>query len=258
MRRELKYLVRETDRDRLYALVAPFVRPDAHAGGAGRPSYTVRSVYFDTPDLRDYAEKQSGIQVRKKLRVRAYNLPQPGSRAFLEIKRKNGRAVWKDRATLPPDTIAQLLNGAPPEGLIGDRHREAANRFLFLLRRERRCPTLLVTYDREPLVGRFDPSLRITLDRRLRCKAYPTLGPNLGGLYSEQDLQAVFPHHFILEVKFDRTFPSWLRHRLATLGLRQQALSKYGLGLEHTAQSAGWRFRSSTAVRSMARLRPAL
>lgn len=255
MRRELKYLVRESDRDRLHALVAPFVSADAHAGGAGPPSYTVRSVYFDTPDLQDYAEKLSGIQVRKKLRIRAYDLPEPGSRAFLEIKRKHGRAVWKDRAVLPPATIAQVLDGASPVGLMDRRAREAAGRFLFFLRRERRCPTLLVTYDREPLVGRFDPSLRITLDRRLRCKSYPVLGADLGGLYTERGLHAVFPHHFILEVKFDRTFPSWLRYRLASLGLRQQALSKYGLSLEHEAQTAGRRFGSPAAVRSLARLR---
>lgn len=251
MRRELKYLVRERDRERLHARIAPFVQPDARASGPGRPHYVVRSVYFDTTDLRDYYEKLSGIQARRKLRVRGYDEPD-GDPLFIEIKRKHGGAVWKDRAALPAATVAQLLAGQAPTGLPPNT-RPAADRFLYRLRREARRPTLLVTYDREPLVGRLDPSLRITFDRRLRCAPFPTLGPDLHGLFAEYSLRPVLGDAFILEVKFDRVFPSWLQSTLAEFGLRKQALSKYCLGLGHEASSTPWRFRGRSAVRALGR-----
>ncbi|MEO0557300.1 MAG: VTC domain-containing protein, partial [Bacteroidota bacterium] len=89
MRSELKYLVREADRERLLSLISPFVQPDPHASPRedGRVGYTVRSIYFDTPGLRDWAEKESGDQVRRKLRVRGYDA-NDSSPVVLEIKRK--------------------------------------------------------------------------------------------------------------------------------------------------------------------------
>ena len=253
MRQELKYLVSEADRDRLHARIAPFVRADELAGGDGQPSYTVRSVYFDTPDLRDYHEKLSGIQVRRKLRIRAYDLAGHGNPTFLEVKRKHGGAVWKDRAALDAGTVTALLGGGDPSEAVPPSERVAAARFIYRLRREARRPTLLVTYDREPLVGRLDPSLRITFDRRLRCAAYPVLGPDLNGLYAERGLRPALVGRFILEVKFDRVFPSWLRLVLSEFGLRRQALSKYVIGLDDAMAATPWRFRGA-AVPALARL----
>ena len=235
MRHELKYLVDERDRQRFANAITPFVRTDAHASGE-TPTYTVRSAYFDTPGLRDYADKLSGDESRRKVRVRAYDAPGSGP-VFLEVKRKRGSVGWKDRARMPAAEAARLLGGAHPAPEADD----AVFRFLYRLRAEHRRPTLLVTYDRQPLVGRFDPTLRITFDRRLRCAAYPRLGPTLDGLYDEA-LTPLLPGRFILEVKFDRVFPSWLRGPLASIGAKQQALSKYAMGLEARIQEAPWRF----------------
>ena len=251
MRRELKYLVREADRHRLAARIAPYVQADAHASdrASGARGYTVRSVYFDTPGLRDWAEKESGDEIRRKVRVRAYDAPGSGP-VFLEVKRKENAAVWKDRARMSAPEAAALLAGAPL-GAAPEASREAAERFLFRLRAEHRHPVLLVAYDREPHVGRVDPSLRITFDRRLRVSAFPRLGPDLGGLYAERQ-RPLLAGHFILEVKFDRVFPSWMRAVTASLGLRQQALSKYGIGLEAEVEAAPWRF-GAPAVRALSR-----
>jgi hypothetical protein len=237
MRRELKYLVPEADRERLLARIAPYLGSDAHAErrGAGPPSYTVRSVYLDTPDLRDYHEKESGILRRRKLRIRGYDTP-TNAGVFLEVKHKNGSAVWKDRTLVPAPVAARLVAGDPVAGLgLSVAAERSAASFVYRLRRECRRPVLLVTYDREPLVGRLDPSLRVTLDRRLRCAAYPELSDDLGGLYDERRLRQVLPGQFILEVKFDRVYPSWFRSLVGAFGLRRQALSKYGMGLAHQA-----------------------
>lgn len=241
MRRELKYLVPERDRGRLLSRLAPFVHPDPHASAReeGTPGYTVRSVYFDTPGLRDWAEKESGDQVRRKLRVRGYDAPGSG-RVVLEIKRKEEQAVWKDRAPVTPTQAFDLLTRGRLPDLL-EPARTSAERFLYRLRAERRQPVLLVTYWREPLLGRLDPSLRVTLDRRLRVASFPRLGPDMAGLYRE-NLRPVMPSRFILEVKFDRVYPSWMRGLVGEFGLRQQALSKYAIGMDAEARAAPWRF----------------
>lgn len=247
MRSEIKYLVPESERARLHARLAAFAVPDPHAGGEGRPSYTVRSIYFDTADLRDYHQKEAGLLQRRKLRIRGYDAPCDGAPVFLEVKRKHEQAVWKSRAALPPETAWPLVRGRLSPDAVPAAEREAARHFLFRLRREARRPTLLVTYDREPLVGRFDPSLRLTFDRRLRCEPYPQLEAGLGALYAEARLRPVLRGHFILEVKFDRLYPSWLRPILGAMGLARQALSKYVIGLSHAARHTRWRFGTGAA-----------
>ncbi|MEM1054161.1 MAG: polyphosphate polymerase domain-containing protein [Bacteroidota bacterium] len=237
----MKYLVLERDRVRLAARLAPFLRPDPHATQQREDTrgYTVRSIYFDTPGLRDWAEKESGDAIRRKLRVRSYDAPGT-SPIVLEIKRKEENAVWKDRAPMSPQEAVEILASTVPDGLRG-RTRTAAERFLYRLRAEHRRPVLLVTYWREPLLGRFDPSLRVTFDRQMRVGAYPRLGFQLEGLYAES-LRPVLPGRFILEVKFDRDYPSWMRQIVSEFGLRQQALSKYAMGMEAEARAAPWRF----------------
>ena len=37
-------------------------------------AYVVRSIYFDSPDDKDYYDKQGGEIVRKKLRLRIYDI----------------------------------------------------------------------------------------------------------------------------------------------------------------------------------------
>lgn len=253
MRHELKYLVPESDRDWVHERLVPFVRSDPHADGDARKAYVVRSIYFDTPGLKDFVEKQDGILRRRKLRIRGYGPEHPETPVFLEVKHKNEARVWKDRVSLPARTAVALIRGAVPKPSHSQRDAQALGRFLYWMRREGRKAVMLVTYDREPLVGRFDPSLRVTFDRHLRCAPYPVLGPELEGLYSD-DLSPIFREHFILEVKFDRVFPSWLRSILAERSYPRRALSKYVMSLLSVARGSPWRYRGGPAVRALAGL----
>lgn len=252
MRHELKYLIPESDRDWLHRRLGPFVHSDPHAAGDRRKAYVVRSIYFDTPRLKDFTEKQDGILRRRKLRVRGYGTGREAP-VFLEVKHKHEARVWKDRVALPARAAVDLIGGGVPRPGVEPGDAEALGRFLYWMRREGRRAIMLVTYDREPLVGRFDPSLRVTFDRRLRCRPYPELGPELEGLYSD-DLSPILRHHFILEVKFDRVFPSWLRPIIAERSYPKRALSKYVISLLSVARGSPWRYRGEPAVRALADL----
>jgi hypothetical protein len=236
MRTELKYLVPEAHLGALRAAVAPFVALDPYERGYEGRGYTVRSIYLDTAGLRYYEEKQAGLKTRLKLRIRAYNTPAGDDPVFLEIKRKDETTVSKDRVPVPFADLEPLFaTGDLAACLPADAAvQERARRFFYHVYGYQLRPTSLTVYEREAFAGRFDPTLRITFDRNLRGKAYPSWA-DLG---REAGLAYVHPGCFIVEVKFNTRFPEWLRPVLGRYGLRQQSLSKYGLCLETCRREA--------------------
>lgn len=193
--------------------------------------YSVRSIYFDTPGLLFYYEKIDGQKIRKKLRVRSYNLQGEVDAAFLEIKRKIKNVIYKDRAGIPIGQTANLTNGArlsfyrdkPSIPEIA-----AMNKFVYLVKRLDLQPTVLITYEREALVGIDESNLRVTFD--LNVRSFPD--PSIDDLYREADLRTIADPWFILEIKFYGVMPLWTREIIYDFGLRKQAISKYCHGLD--------------------------
>jgi len=117
-RLEFKYLVPWGELDRLRRALAPFVEIDSFAGAEPDQQYTVRSIYFDTPGLACYVQKEAGIHTRRKLRIRGYGAPREDSLVVLEIKRKLDMRVSKNRAFLPFAGLEQLLSSGDVERFI--------------------------------------------------------------------------------------------------------------------------------------------
>ncbi len=232
-RLEYKYLVRYEHLDRFRNLIKPFLERDAYTSNGEIPEYSVRSIYFDTPTLRYYVEKIEGIDLRKKLRIRGYNGGGYNPEVFLEIKRKNIQSVWKNRAPLYYKKVQEFLRtGDVDRFIITDNGiamaDENARRFLFHVYQHALQPIVLVTYEREAYTGRFDRSLRLTIDKNLRSAIYP----ELDHLFSEDGMKRCIPHHFVVEVKFNKRMPNWINAILGELGVRRRAVSKYCIGLE--------------------------
>lgn len=228
MRSEYKYLIPDDLLPTLREQIAPFVYLDPHGVGYEEVGYTVRSIYLDTADLRYYREKKAGIKVRRKLRVRGYNQYEAGNWLFLEIKRKVEGKVSKNRAPLAVEDLQALFDTGDIDHYIQTNEhyahaREDARRFFFHVYRYGLRPTHMTVYEREAYLGRFDATFRLTFDRDLRGGFYPSLG----NLYDEAGLRHVLPGHFVLEVKFNTRFPTWLRPILGQYDLRHRALSKY-------------------------------
>ena len=230
---ELKYLVRDDLLPELRHLIEPFVDVDPHGRGREGTGYTVRSIYLDTPRLRYYHEKKAGIRVRQKLRVRGYNRFRPDDWVFLEIKRKTQNRVSKNRSPLRFESLANVFKSGDVERyVLTNRHYprslDDGRRFFFHVYRYGLVPTFSTVYEREAFFGKYDPTLRITLDHGLRGGAFPAIED----LYEEDHIRSVRPGHTILEVKFNTSFPNWLRPVLGRFDLRLEALSKYCLCVE--------------------------
>ena len=231
---EYKYLIPQSLLAPIRAAILPYLETDPFADQRTIKEYTVRSVYYDTAQSACYFEKIEGLELRRKFRIRGYNVPDDRSVVFLEIKRKRGSEISKSRASLPYASLRSFLDDPDIERtiIVGDRpaSRDDARRFLFHYHRLRLRPTVLVVYDREAYFGKFDSSLRVTFDKRLRG----ALSPSLSRLYDERGLWQALPGSAILEVKFFRgALPLWVSRLIKQYGLPRMALSKYAICLDH-------------------------
>lgn len=206
----------------------PFLRPDIFADQTNQiPQYTVRSIYFDTPNFDALHEKIEGMENRKKLRIRGYNTYQKGCEVFLEIKKKTGNRISKNRALTQFDKLSHTLETgdiAPMSGIVSERMLNDASKFFFNMKKRGQKPVNLVVYEREPYHGKFNSEVRITFDKNIRASLFPELSE----LYSNNNLSLIWKDSFIMEVKyFEGGMPSWVKSIINEFGLRHEALSKY-------------------------------
>jgi len=230
-RYELKYHIPRSMIPKIRELARPHVEHDVHCRDLPGKAYTVRSIYFDSKDLGFYFEKLDSVCVRKKLRVRTYNLPRDRAAAFLEIKRKIGRLGRKERLMLDLEKVNDALNGKDPQETLpdlGNGERQMLDRFRFNLKTSRLDPVVLVVYEREAFIGRTNDRWRMTLDQNIRS----LINPSMDQIFEEEQLQAFEDRYFVLELKFDDFMPRWMTNLVSRLNLRPQAYSKYVKGID--------------------------
>ncbi len=230
-RKEFKYYVPVEMLEPLRQRILTHMEHDPFCLELPEKRYTVRSIYFDTRNLLFYFEKLDGLKIRKKLRVRTYNSSHPDSIAFLEIKRKIGGTIFKERAQISLAETPNLMNGAQlhlTSNQPGFIERAALNKFVYLFKRLKLEPKALITYEREALKGLIDPLFRVTFDFNVR--SYPH--PDLEEIFREQDLRILANQVFILEVKFYERMPVWIRNIIRDFKLHVQPISKYCNGLD--------------------------
>ncbi len=233
MRHEFKYIVHESKIDTLRQMVLPFVNVDKFADASDSNQYTVRSIYFDTPRYDFYFEKIDGIKNRKKVRLRGYDKEDNNNTVFLEIKRKYDSPIIKYRAPVKFEDAIDIFRQSRINGHIILRDSfpkgyENSKRFFYQVYSKNLRPVVLVIYEREAYLSKFDETVRITFDKNLRGSPYPSLSQ----LYSEENAKRSIPGHFILEVKFNNHFPGWLSPVVSRLGLKKQSASKYVITMD--------------------------
>lgn len=224
---ENKYLIATPRVESLRNALAPYLYWDRYSEEREDKKYTVKSIYFDTNRLDFYQEKLSGLKKRKKLRIRGYNELSSDSQVFLEIKRKNGQLISKNRAPLMYKHLSELMLENGVEAYIisdGDgQNMSSARSFLYYMRTMRLIPTIKIFYEREAHYARTNPYMRITLDSNLRS----SLQVGLGVLYDDRNMIYALPNQTILEIKTNGGYPDWLQQVLARFDLQLEAVSKY-------------------------------
>lgn len=236
-RYELKYFVCPAEIDRVRAMVAPFTDPDPYARGCPNGCYTVRSIYLDTASLRFYNEKEAGTAIRKKLRIRTYNRYCRQAVAFIEIKRKYGVTIYKERVGMGFDQARQWLSIDPRRRMhtlpglrrpLSPAARATLERFCFLEQTLPLHPVVLIVYEREAWLGRDQDRVRVTFDLDLRS----LWRPSYRDFFAERGLRRLGNRRQILEIKFNGAMPPWLRPVTSYLGRSNRPISKYCHGID--------------------------
>lgn len=73
-RNEWKYLISTSEKELLELRMKHLLKKDPNAKGNG---YMIRSLYFEDYFNSAYAEKESGVLMRKKYRIRIYDCSDP-------------------------------------------------------------------------------------------------------------------------------------------------------------------------------------
>lgn len=223
-RYEYKYLLRPERAQEISAFLA------SHLSRAAN-TYTVRNIYFDSPELECFQEKIGGGQYGEKFRIRTYN--HPGSAPlFLECKAKNGLRRMKRRVLLSaPDLKAihtldyDSVNAMDHQ----DGDRDILDKLFFKVYRQAYRPTVLVTYQREAYCEPEEEMSRVNLDAQLRGCMFPQLDQ----LYDEERLECLLGEWVILEIKFVHALPIWMKQLITRFRLQRQACSKYCTCVAH-------------------------
>lgn len=225
---ELKYIITLEQAARFRQALRAFLVPDEHGNNNGR--YSLSSLYYDSPDLRCYREKENGIKFRRKLRIRHYQdgiLFTDETPVFVEIKQRVDRVTQKRRALLPYRDALRLCNLREiPEHDEADR-KVIEEIYAFLWAYNLR-PASMITYDRQALVGTtYDAGLRVTFDTALTYHIPPfQLHEKRAGLLM------IPANKVVMEIKVNERIPTWLVNLIAEHNLPLQRISKYCTSIE--------------------------
>ena len=233
---EYKYLVPIGSVSKILNLLSPYLILDKYSAMMPNNEYTVRSIYFDTSELNFYHEKISGIKKRKKIRIRGYNKYQQDACIFLEIKRKNGPTIIKNRAAVNYSNLQNILESGDVSSYVISfpkitKSIENARKFLFHIHNSSLKPIVKNIYEREAYFHKFDKDWRVTIDKNLRS----SLALNPQCLYEDNKTIPSLTNYSILEIKGSGDMPYVFRNTIANLGFSLRALSKYTICIEsHT------------------------
>jgi len=226
-REEFKYYLSLSHEEPLLRSLGHFMRLDPACENE-KGCYTVKSLYFDTPDSKDLTDKLDGLIDREKFRLRTYSSPLNESVFKLERKCKADNVIGKTSLTLSRAHAVALQSGDYHcLNQLGDPFADFCyQRFTSQGYR----PRVIVEYDRSAFTLPFG-NIRVTLDSGLR-----TYNGCLDVVTRRAPKVDVFLDRMsVLEIKFEKYLPAHLQEILSFYPLKRCAISKYVLCNVHLA-----------------------
>lgn len=218
LRQEKKFLISLEQYYRYSHHLAAALHMDAHSRGEG---YLIRSLYFDTLDDKDFEDKEDGVELRRKIRLRNYGAD--NDFAVLEMKQKQGAMQKKRSLRLNRDEARRLTRGdyAP---LLAHKEPFAAECFA-LMNAQCYRPKAVITYHRKAFVAK-ENKIRITFDHHITGSesCFDIFLPSL------VENPILDPCLVVLEVKFNGFLLGYIKDMLEECNASELSVSKYCLG----------------------------
>jgi hypothetical protein len=165
------------------------------------------------------AEKESGVMMREKFRIRIYNLEDKVIK--LEKKSKYGEYICKTSSSLTRENVNNILNNGELDFLL--QSPDQVKRDMFIAMKTRLLsPAVIVDYDREPCALR-EGNVRITFDKNLQA------GVDCYDIFSKDiiTVNVLPPGILVMEVKFDDYLPTKVKNLIQAASHNRSAVSKY-------------------------------
>ena len=218
-RHELKYYITLGEYELLQRKLSLTMERDAFAKKNGG-EYFIRSLYFDDRDDSAFREKLSGIDERDKFRIRIYDMRDDVIK--LECKHKSNGYIKKQSIGLSRKEYEKLMSG--DRLFLLNRPEPFARRMYLGFAQRALKPAVIVDYTREAFVFPME-DVRVTFDKNIRT-----------GLRSVDMFNAGIPTYpviddygMVLEIKFNRFLPTYIRSLLQLEASQRSAISKYVL-----------------------------
>lgn len=218
-RHELKYYITLGEYELLRRKLSLTMERDAFAKKNGG-EYFIRSLYFDDRDDSAFREKLSGIDERDKFRIRIYDMRDDVIK--LECKHKSNGYIKKQSIGLSRKEYEKLMSG--DRLFLLNRPEPFARRMYLEFAQRALKPAVIVDYTREAFVFPME-DVRVTFDKNIRT-----------GLRSVDMFNAGIPTYpviddygMVLEIKFNRFLPTYIRSLLQLEASQRSAISKYVL-----------------------------
>ncbi len=214
-RYELKYLIDETTATAMRDVLKDYLSLDDFSRNQPHDSYANHSLYLDSTNWQYFWDTVAGNPRRHKLRVRFYD-DDPAGTVYLEIKRRSGDLITKQRAAVTREEAVAVLRG---QDLVANRQvgecqarAPVIQDFRKLMKADQAVPRLHLAYHREAWLDASEPAIRFTMDRGICC-AYQASCDLSSALH---DPLMPWGSQVIASLKFAGRFPAWfwqLQHR---------------------------------------------
>ena len=217
-RTENKYILNRREASFLESRLDAIMPRDPHSTSSR--GYEIRSLYFDTVTDRCCAEKDEGLQIHEKIRLRIYG---SSDRIIkLECKHKDGAMQTKKSMFVDRATCDALSRG--DYSVLRDSQDPQARFFYHKLCRGM-VPKVIISYQRLSFCIPTN-NIRITFDTEVRATE------SCLDLFAEPFRpHPVFPPDMvILEVKFNNFLLSYIKSALECISRSSTSCSKYFSG----------------------------
>ncbi|MDQ7083711.1 MAG: polyphosphate polymerase domain-containing protein [Sulfurovum sp.] len=215
-RHEFKYYINYREYELLRRRLAIVLKPDPYADEKG--NYHIRSLYFEDIHNTSLFEKQSGTLVRKKYRIRIYNIED--SIIKLEKKSRIGQFIHKTSVSLTKEQYHKII--ANDITFMKESQNPLLVEFYFDIIAFKYKPNVIVDYVREAYIWDIN-NIRITFDKALRTGLYST------DIFNKDLLtvDVLEEPKMILEIKYDHFLPDFIRNIIQINTSQRWAISKY-------------------------------
>ncbi|MDF2722053.1 MAG: polyphosphate polymerase protein [Paenibacillus sp.] len=195
--------------------------------------YSISNLYYDTESHSLVRNSLSKPKYREKLRIRAYGVPAPDAKVYLELKKKVFGLVNKRRTALQLHEAYEFVRTGQAPAYREGMNRQVMREIEYFLSRYELQPMVYLVYDRIAMFCRGNRDLRITFDTNIRSRRHDLkleLG-DYGDFLMERG-------QWLMEVKAEKTIPVWLSRLLSEHELYRTGFSKYGNEYKKTVREA--------------------